>query len=64
MKRFYRISGYIGGVCEGLGRYFDIDPLLFRLIFTLCSFFNVFFIIAYIVIWLFTDEEDYGQPSF
>ena len=35
MRRIKRDSynGIIGGVCEGLGEYFNIDPILFRLIF-------------------------------
>ncbi|MEC7877626.1 MAG: PspC domain-containing protein [Bacteroidota bacterium] len=35
MKRIKRDSqnGILGGVCEGLGNYFDIDPIIFRLIF-------------------------------
>jgi len=65
MKRFYRVPGYFGGVCEGLGIYFDIDPLVFRLIFVLgCLFVSCFPLIIYLIIWMFTDEEDFGQPSF
>lgn len=35
MRRFYRNSenGYIGGVCEGLGEYTGLDPIIFRLAF-------------------------------
>ena len=25
MRKFHRGYGYIGGVCDGLGQYFDID---------------------------------------
>lgn len=65
MKRFYRVvPSYFGGVCEGLGRYFDIDPIVFRLIFVLGLFVSCFSLIIYLVIWLFTDEVDFGQPSF
>ena len=40
MRRLYRdsLNGLIGGVCEGLGEYFSIDPIIFRLIF-IASFF-------------------------
>ena len=63
MKRFYRvIPSYFGGVCEGLGRYFDIDPIVFRLLFFILFGNGSLFI--YIIIWLFTEEEDFGQPSF
>lgn len=35
IRRLYRISSdqMIGGVCSGLGRYFELDPTLMRLIF-------------------------------
>jgi len=34
-KRLYRSSSnkWIAGVCGGLGEYFNIDPLIFRLVF-------------------------------
>lgn len=34
MKKLYRSSTdkILAGVCGGLGRYFDIDPTIFRLI--------------------------------
>ena len=35
MKRVFRDSfnGILGGVCSGLGEYFEIDPVIFRLLF-------------------------------
>src|SRR4029079_8738822 len=32
-KRLYRARSdrVIGGVCAGLGRYFDVDPIIFRI---------------------------------
>lgn len=37
MKKFYRSSTdkSIGGVCGGLGKYTDIDPFWYRLLFIL-----------------------------
>jgi len=54
-KRLYRSSRtkVIGGVCGGLGEYFDIDPTLIRLFAVLALFFSdgaVF--IAYIIGWI------------
>ena len=42
MKRVFRDSfnGILGGVCSGLGEYFEIDPVIFRLLFI--AFFFLF----------------------
>ena len=31
-------EGVLGGVCEGMGDYFSIDPIIFRLAFIAFSF--------------------------
>lgn len=52
MKRLYRPSGdrKIGGVCGGLGKYFNIDPTVIRLIALLLIIpFNIGLILAYII---------------
>ncbi|MEE2953911.1 MAG: PspC domain-containing protein, partial [Bacteroidota bacterium] len=38
MKKITRGNGRIGGVCEGLGDYFEVDPVLFRLLFIVAIF--------------------------
>jgi phage shock protein PspC (stress-responsive transcriptional regulator) len=60
MKKFYRGNGYIGGVCEGLGNYFDIDPIFIRLLFLWGWWFyaGLTFCI-YLGIWAFIDYYDY-----
>lgn len=55
MRRIYRpIEGrVIGGVCAGLGHYFGIDPVLFRLgfvLFALCGAGILAYILALFVI--------------
>jgi len=56
MNRLYRASKdrIFGGVCGGIGKYFDIDPVIIRLIwllFALCAGFAIFiYIIAWIII--------------
>jgi phage shock protein PspC (stress-responsive transcriptional regulator) len=42
IRRLYRISRdqMIGGVCSGLGRYFELDPTLVRLLFVGGFFMN------------------------
>ena len=32
-KRLTRTEGKIFGICGGLGKYFDMDPVIFRAIF-------------------------------
>ncbi|MBN2073806.1 MAG: PspC domain-containing protein [Actinobacteria bacterium] len=45
----------IGGVCSGLGAYFDIDPLIIRIIFIIL-FFVFFGFIIYLVLWIAVPE--------
>lgn len=54
MKRFYRSSKdkIIGGVCGGLGEYFDVDPLIVRLVFAVLFFGYGTGLLAYIIIWI------------
>ena len=54
MRKLYRDSynGIIGGVCLGLGRYFDIDPIIFRLIFIASFFIFGGGILTYIIAWI------------
>ncbi len=41
----------IGGVCSGLGYYFNTDPLLIRILFVIALFIGFGFL-AYIVLWI------------
>jgi len=54
MKRIYRSSAdrRIGGVCGGLGEFFDKDPTFFRLLFVLIALLWGFGLIAYLIMWL------------
>jgi phage shock protein PspC (stress-responsive transcriptional regulator) len=54
-KRLYRStsSKIIGGVCGGLGEYFDVDPTLVRVIAVILFFATGFFeIMAYVIAWI------------
>jgi phage shock protein PspC (stress-responsive transcriptional regulator) len=42
----------LGGVCAGLGNYFNVDPLWVRLIFALLLFFYGITFFAYIIMWI------------
>lgn len=54
MKRYYRSSTdrIIGGVCGGIAEYFNIDPLLVRLVFAILFFGYGTGLLAYILIWI------------
>jgi len=46
----------LGGVCSGIGRYFNIDPTLVRVIFILGLFLGGGGVLIYIVLWIITPE--------
>ncbi len=50
--RLDRTHGKIGGVCSGIARYFDIDPLVVRLVFAVGAIAGFgTFIVLYLAIW-------------
>lgn len=54
VKRLY-ISGkdrILGGVCGGFGEYFNIDPVIIRLLWVLFSLAYGTGILAYIIAWI------------
>jgi phage shock protein PspC (stress-responsive transcriptional regulator) len=53
-KRLYRDpdNRRIGGVCSGLAHYFDIDPVLLRILFLVFFFIGGFGFITYIIMWI------------
>jgi phage shock protein PspC (stress-responsive transcriptional regulator) len=48
---------YIAGVAGGLGRHFDIDPTVIRVVLAVLTFFGGAGILVYGVIWLFVPED-------
>ncbi len=55
MKRLYLSNSdkKIGGVCGGIGEYYDKDPTLIRILFILVILFSFGFgILAYLAMWL------------
>ncbi len=58
MKKLHRLpdSKKIAGVCAGLGEYFDLDPVLFRLAFVVSVLFGGVGIVVYIVMWTLVPE--------
>jgi phage shock protein C len=59
-KRLFRSkkNRVIGGVCGGLGEYFDVDPTVIRLLWVLFIFFSFgAAILAYLIAWIITPEN-------
>jgi phage shock protein C len=46
------INKKIGGVCGGIGEYFEIDPTIIRLAWVILTFIFGTGIIAYLIAWL------------
>jgi|FLOH01.1.fsa_nt_gi phage shock protein C len=51
----------IGGVCSGLARYFDLDPVLVRVAFVAALFIGGGSLLAYILLWWLVDPAPEGQ---
>ena len=47
----------IGGVCGGLGRYLNVDPIFIRLVFVLLLFGSDFGFLFYLLLWILIPEE-------
>jgi len=65
-RRFLRSRDdrIVAGVCGGLGRYFNADPVLFRVGAVVLVFLGGVAFLAYPALWLFTSVDDgTGEPS-
>jgi len=55
VKRLYR-SGkdkLLGGVCGGIGKYFDVDPVIIRLIWVILAIASLgTAILVYLILWV------------
>jgi len=53
-KRLFRDpdNKYIGGVCGGLGAFFQIDPTWIRVLFVIAFFFYSAGLIVYLILWI------------
>jgi len=54
VKRVYRsrTDRKIAGVCGGLGAYFDIDPVIFRLLWVAIALVGGVGLLAYVICWI------------
>jgi phage shock protein C len=59
MKKLYRSTTdrKIAGVCGGLGEYFDIDPVIVRVIFAVLLFAGLG-VVAYLIIWIIVPKKE------
>ena len=59
MKKLYRNKHdyKIAGICSGMGEYFDIDPVIIRLLFLLALFLGAG-LIVYIIGWIIIPVKD------
>jgi phage shock protein PspC (stress-responsive transcriptional regulator) len=65
-RRFLRSrrDRYLGGVCGGLGAYFDVDPVLFRIATVVLAVVGGFSFVAYPILWIFVPRDDgTGNPE-
>lgn len=64
-KKLYRsrTDRIIGGVCGGLGKYFDIDPIIFRIVFFLLTIAHGSGIFIYIIMMIIVPNETTGGPE-
>jgi phage shock protein PspC (stress-responsive transcriptional regulator) len=58
MNKLYRsaTNRKIAGVCGGLGEYFNIDPLIFRILFVVLLLSGVG-LLAYLIMWIFVPKK-------
>lgn len=65
-RRMYRSNSnkVIGGVCGGMGEYFDVDPTLLRLIAVVGALATGgLIILAYLLAWIILPQPFPGQPT-
>ena len=65
-RRFLRSrrDRLLGGVCGGLGDYFAVDPVLFRIGSVVLGVVGGFSLVAYPILWIFVPRDDgTGNPE-
>lgn len=53
----------IGGVCSGLGRYFDVDTVLIRIGFVVATLLSGSGVVAYLLLWGILDPVPPGHAG-
>jgi phage shock protein PspC (stress-responsive transcriptional regulator) len=59
VKKLHRLADdkKLAGVCAGLGEYFDVDPVFFRLFFLVSLLFGGLGALVYLLLWVMTPEK-------
>jgi phage shock protein PspC (stress-responsive transcriptional regulator) len=59
MQRLHRLAEdrRIAGICTGLGEYFDLDPVFFRLLFLVSVLFGGIGALVYLLLWIMVPER-------
>lgn len=65
MKKLYRAAEdrKIAGVCAGLGEYFELDPVFFRLFFLFSILFGGLGAVAYVMLWILVPVRPGAAPA-
>lgn len=65
IKRLYLVQEdkKMAGVCAGLGEFFGIDPVIFRVAFLVAAFVGGIGIIAYFIIYLIVPKSKAHKPN-
>ncbi|MFA7289645.1 MAG: PspC domain-containing protein [Melioribacteraceae bacterium] len=56
-----RKNKIVAGVCSGLGDYFNIDPVIVRILFVVLTIMNGIGILVYILLWIMVPEESFEK---
>ena len=61
-KRLFRSrkDRILGGVCGGIGNYFNLDPVLVRVLWAVSFFVFGAGFLAYIIAWIIVPEEPFN----
>ena len=63
-KQLRRQDGVVGGVCGGLGAFFGIDPLWFRLLFLFLMLPGGFpGVLTYLLLWVIIPRQTVALPQ-
>ncbi|MDR2424568.1 MAG: PspC domain-containing protein [Prevotellaceae bacterium] len=59
-KRLCRVTSnkVLGGVCSGLGEYFAIDPVVFRVLFVVSILLATLGLWTYLILWIVVPEQN------
>lgn len=63
-KKLYRTRAnrVIAGICSGVGIYFNIDPVIVRLLWVILTIAGGAGLLAYIIAWVIIPEEPLNPP--